>query len=110
MMKKAMAVALVLATTSVFAYDDNPTAQFDATRNMTNQTKITWKAVSNVQAECNKESKRLAGRDFGYAVQACSFWEKENGQDTCTIITGKHTSMHSIGHEMRHCFQGNWHE
>jgi len=109
-MNKAIAIALMLVTTNVFAYEDNPYTKFDTTHNFTNQSNITWRAVDNVQAECNKASTKYAGKNFGYAVLACSFWIKENGQDACVIITGKQTSMHSIGHEMRHCFQGNWHD
>jgi hypothetical protein len=109
-MKKAIVVALMLVTTNVFADNDDPRAWFSTNKNMTTQSTVTWRAVENVQAECNKESKRLAGQSFGYAVLACSFWEKQNGRDVCTIITGKNTTMHSLGHEMRHCFQGNWHD
>jgi hypothetical protein len=108
-MKKLIAVILLLTTTCVFAYDDNPTALFDASQKNTNQSLITWRTVDDVLGECNRENKRLGISTFGYAVLACSFWERKNGQDVCTIITGKQTSMHSIGHEMRHCFQGKWH-
>jgi hypothetical protein len=109
-MKKALAVALMLATTSVFAINDDPYEMFDTSHNMTSQSNITWRVVDNVQAECNRERQRLAGQKFGYAVLACSFWERKSGVDSCTIITGKRTSMHSIGHEVRHCFQGSWHD
>ena len=111
-MKKALLVVLLLASTSVFAIDedDNPTKPFSTSKNMTNQSIVIWRPVSNVQAECEKESRKRGFNGFGYGLQACSFWEKTaKGEDTCTIITVKNPNMHSLGHEMRHCFQGNWH-
>jgi hypothetical protein len=108
-MKHTFTILALLATTSAFAYNDNPMEPFDATYKQTNQSLVTWRTVDNVLEECNKENRRLGINTFGYAVLACSFWDNKNGQDVCTIITGKQPNMHSLGHEMRHCFQGKWH-
>jgi len=27
----------------------------------------------------------------------------------CLIVTPKQATMHNLGHELRHCFQGYWH-
>jgi hypothetical protein len=83
---------------------------FDATHNMTNQVTITWIQVDNVTATCEAESRKRGNGGFGYALEACSFWPRVDGPKVCTIITGKRTDLDTLGHEARHCFQGNWHK
>jgi hypothetical protein len=105
-MKKALAIVLMLIVNLAFASDwQNPDALFDATKKTSSQTIINWVTVDNVQATCESESRKRGNNGFGFAVQACSFWDK----NSCTIITGKNTSIHTLGHETRHCFQGNYH-
>jgi len=77
---------------------------FDAT-NDKETVSITWRAVDNVQKACEVESRKRGNKGFGYAVNACSFWEG----NTCTIITQRRVNMHTLGHETLHCFKGNWH-
>ena len=112
-MKKALAIALMVLTVNAQAQSymqdtswDDPTDKFDATQTMTDKTVVIWKRVDNVQIGWNAESERLGVAKIPYQVKACSFWTK----NTCTIITGKKTTQHSLGHELRHCFQGNWHK
>jgi len=83
----------------------NPESRFDATKLNTNQTTITWRVVYNVQAACEQESRKLGNGGFGYAVDACSFWTG----NACTIITNRKATMHELGHETLHCFQGSFH-
>jgi len=110
-MKKAIVVALMLATTSSFAYYEDPHQEFDMTHNMSNQTTITFRPVKNVQAECEKESRSRGLGGFGFGVEACSLWDRSvSGPDTCTVITATHANFHTIGHEIRHCIQGNFHK
>ena len=85
---------------------DDPFEKFNATNTITSQTLVIWKRVDNVIDGCNAESKRLGVAKIPYKMQACSFWTKS----TCTIITGKNKTQHSLGHELRHCFQGYWHK
>ena len=106
-MKKALVSVSLLVTANSFAYQEDPHEEFLMTRNMTNRTTITFRPVNNVQAACDAESKRLTGQGFGFGVDACSFWNNEGTQ--CTIITGPTANFHTIGHEVRHCIQGNFH-
>ena len=85
-------------------YSD-PSALFNTNKNIVNQSTITWIAVDNLQATCEAESRNRGNKGFGYMLEACSFWVK----DTCTIITKKQTSLHALGHETLHCFQGAFH-
>ena len=82
----------------------DPESRFDATVKREKST-ITWQLTSNVQKTCESESRRRGLGGFNYSVDACSFWEADN----CTIITNSKSTLHEIGHEMRHCFQGNYH-
>ena len=100
---------LMLATAYAMATTEDPHQEFAASKNNTNKSTITWRPVTNVQAACDKESKRLGYGGFGYPVEACSFWEKNALNNECTIISAKTVNFHTIGHEMRHCFQGNFH-
>jgi hypothetical protein len=108
-MKKVMLIAMMLVSTGAFATED-PEANFSVSNNFTNSTKINWVSVDNVQARCEAESRKRKFGGFGYAVEACSFWDKgPNNENVCTIVTGKYTNMHTLGHETRHCFQGSFH-
>ena len=102
---KKLILSLALVTSSVYANWDDPLKPFDASKNIYDTVTVKWLAVSNLQQVCEAESKKRGKGGFGYAVNACSFWEG----NTCTIITSQKPSMHSLGHEVRHCFQGNWH-
>ena len=83
----------------------NPESKFNTSNNSVNHSVVTWRAVDNVQATCNSESLKRGNGGFGYTLEACSFW---NGNQ-CTIITAKKTTIHALGHETLHCFQGSFH-
>ncbi len=109
-MKKILAVFLLaLAPESFAGLESSPYERFDATRKMSETVSITWKTVSNVQEVCSAESSRRGKGKFGYTVDACAFWDKTSKGMTCTIVTKPNPNYWDIGHEMRHCFQGNWH-
>lgn len=105
-MKRVAIFAIAFFVTSAAAENwKDPEAKFSTSKNFTDKSTVTWTVVDNVQKSCEAESRRRGFDGFGYNVDACSFWEG----NTCTIITGRMTSLHDIGHELRHCFQGNYH-
>ena len=109
-MKKALAVILVVTSLNTFADVRDPNwqngeASFKATDNIVNSSNIKWVVVSNINATCDAESKKRGFGGFGFSVDACSFWVDKQ----CTIFTGARTTMHQLGHEVRHCFQGSFH-
>jgi len=107
-MKKIISILMIAVSGIVFAapeYDESPTALFSTSSNKKVTMKINWITTANPQATCNAEAKKRGYQNFGFTVSACGFWL----DDTCTIVTGKDTSMHTVGHEIRHCFQGDWH-
>lgn len=103
--KVAAIVTSLLFVNNVMAFNDDPNRPFSTSDNYTTQSTITWRPVDDVQKACEAESRKRGYKGFGYGVQACSFFDG----NSCTVITGKQTTMHSLGHEVRHCFQGNWH-
>lgn len=106
-----VALLFTLISTSVNAgdeygtYDDNPKKPFDASNHNYETMLITWKAVKDVNKECNKMRVKRGETPFGFSVDACSSWSGR----MCTIITKAKPTMWSVGHEIRHCYEGNWH-
>ena len=104
--KSLLTLICMFASCHSFSEDwKNPEAKFDARKVMTNKSTITWHRVDKVQSICEAESKKRGLGGFGYPVYACSFWDK----NICDIFTSKTPTLHDLGHEMRHCFQGNYH-
>jgi hypothetical protein len=78
-----------------FQYPNN----FIASKMGMHNSHITWRVVEDATAEC----KALGSKT---PALACAFMGKYN----CVIVTNKDTSHEILGHEMRHCFEGNWHD
>jgi hypothetical protein len=106
-MKQLVAIfaIAIFATNSVAQDWKDPYAAFDARKNKFATVTLTWIYVDNPTQSCDKESRRRGLGGFGYGVEACSFWD----DNVCTIITKKRPNGHELGHEVRHCFQGNYH-
>lgn len=114
-MKRLIALMFILISSSVSAekyveFDEDPKAMFNAEKKMTSMSLITWRTVKNPTKACDEERKRNGQGPYGYMVDGCSFWDKTLGVNTCIIITGKKTNLHTMGHEMRHCFAGAYHK
>lgn len=60
-----------------------------------------------VQADPNDTCQRVMGRRTPYQVEACAVFVPTESR--CVIITGPKTNLHTLGHELRHCVQGDWH-
>jgi hypothetical protein len=106
---KKIVLALFL-TQSVIVHaadplDDNPTRLFDATRKNYSTVRVEWRAVDNVREYCSKLNIARGYGPIKYEISACSTQD----DDSCIIVTGKKANMHNLGHELRHCFQGPWH-
>lgn len=98
-------LSLAPASGAVDPHWQNPEAKFAANKNTADSKQITWRYTNNVQKDCEAESHKRKLGGFGYAVNACSFWDR----NSCTIITAPQATMHILGHELRHCFQGSFH-
>lgn len=102
---KTVIIALGLAVSIAHAGTENPDIEFPAVRSQLPTSTITWKVATDVLAVCNKENRKRGFKEFTEAIEACSFW---NGS-FCLVYTKPKTTLHIIGHEMRHCFQQQWH-
>ena len=74
--------------------------QFEAKPNLPEKN-IRWIVVEDISSLCQNKMPQLGSK----RVLACS----EYNNKACTIYTGKVTDMAQIGHELRHCFEGQWH-
>ena len=108
-MKNTIAILVIafFATNTMAENWQNPDAKFDARKKMSETIKLTWRTVDNVQKACEAESRSRGNKGFGYSIEACSFWNWEGTE--CVIITRNKATLHDLGHELRHCFQGNYH-
>lgn len=110
-MNKIIFFVLLSISFNVIAFDDNPYTIFDASKNFTEKSIVVWKVVNNASETCQQESKKRGFGGWPYKVYACTFWNENNGNPSaCTIYTDRYTNMHQIGHELRHCFQGQYHD
>ena len=57
---------------------------------------LTWDVVEEEQVS----------EKCGFNATACAKWRGNK----CTIITPRETTMETLGHEVRHCFEGHWHD
>jgi len=103
-------VLLFVVTTAQaqWTFDNSPYRKFNAAKNTAETVTITWRYVEakHIQAACEAESRRIGNNGYAYAVEACTFMLP----DRCTIITSRVVDMRLMGHEMLHCFQGDWHD
>ena len=106
-MKKIALIGLLICSNLAYASWKDPEAPFSTKDNEHETMTITWKPVDNVQQVCQTEYKRRGFGAFNYKVDACAFWNFSN--KTCVVYTKKNPTLHDLGHEVRHCYQGNYH-
>ncbi len=75
---------------------------FKPRRNMPAKS-ITWRVSADPTAECKKHFPAKISYQ-GY-VAGCAGWT----DNACVVITGSTTTHQILGHEIRHCFEGNFH-
>ena len=69
-------------------------------------TTIHWRKVPNVNEYCQRmlPNKKLKQNEV---FAGCAVWSKV--EPKCTIITGYTDNLQVIGHELKHCFAGEFH-
>ena len=91
-----------------WSFDNSGTRVFDMSKNSTKKTTIELKYVESkdIQKTCDTLSRNYGNKGYSYGVLACTFfWDNK-----CVVVVPQMVDMRTIGHEMMHCFQGNWHE
>jgi hypothetical protein len=72
-----------------------------------NDVKVRWEVRENVAEVCGRAAKITAAQAWMTPPLACAMWNVASKE--CVIITGKKVSHVELGHELRHCFEGNFH-
>lgn len=105
-MGKLALVSLAMALTgctSVYLTEGDErfiSTQVAQSRYKASSTNITFVTLDHVVPFCSK----VTGKR--HAV-ACAVWSLDHSK--CTIYTAKNTDSAIVGHEIRHCFEGNFH-
>lgn len=75
---------------------------------------VVWNRVDDAQATCQS----VAGRKEIFAIRGCSKWGDTDkaGRRSCQIYAPEPKNERdtqafaTLGHELMHCFEGNWHD
>ena len=112
MKKMSLVIAIILAISGCSAQPVNPVKAWEYNAEHINtpnpQTRvrtITWRQVSDqeLQQICDKSTNGRFGKN---RIVGCAVWRG----DQCTVITGINTSTSNLGHEIRHCYDYNFHD
>lgn len=105
-MKTVMFLISVLIPSLCYSeLEKSPTQLYKMNKLITTNSKVTLVVVDDVKKGCNAESNKRGLGGFKIELDACSFFNKTE----CTIVIGKNTNNDILGHEIRHCFQGEFH-
>lgn len=107
---KPVLFATLFLTAFTSVAEESPYNKFSAKTNFTNRTTVEWVQVDGVRVGCDNESRKRGLPGYPNEVEACSFWYNSLFGNTCIIITPRTVSYWTIGHELRHCFQGRFHK
>jgi len=72
-----------------------------------NDVKVRWEVRENVTEVCGRATQLSPTQAWMTPPLACAMWNVASKE--CVIITGKKVSHVELGHELRHCFEGNFH-
>jgi hypothetical protein len=72
-----------------------------------NDVKVRWEVRENVSEVCSRAAQLSPTQAWMTPPLACAMWNVASKE--CVIITGKQVSHLELGHELRHCFEGNFH-
>lgn len=76
-------------------------------KRMMNAVKMRWEVRDDVAAYCAGATGMGKERAYTTPPLACAIWSVAAKE--CTIVTAKVTTHLALGHEMRHCFEGHFH-
>lgn len=83
---------------------------FSARTRYAEEMMVNWQPVQDINATCSEERKKRGRPPYGKKVLACTFWEHSDNGGECHVFTSMDTTVETLGHEVRHCFQGHFHE
>lgn len=63
--------------------------------------RVEWIVVDDIDAACRGFQPLMEGRRY----VGCTHYNNTS----CRVYTGRTTTLSILGHEIRHCFEGQWH-
>lgn len=66
--------------------------------------------AGNVEIACNQLNQKVGGKHYRKFGLGCAYRSISENPIMCVIIVGKKTEEKILGHEMRHCLIGPFHE
>ena len=111
----ALLLATLVSSKANAILEDDAYSFYSTSKNQVSEVTIQWITVKDIQKSCEAESRKRGNNGFSYALDACSFWDDKKDwsgktKRTCQIYTAKKTNNDTVGHEVRHCYQGEYHK
>jgi hypothetical protein len=112
-MQKIISILLplsILACSST-PQDPNPPRSYIGPVNPYNNRSVTihWRKVTSPDQYCRQVNRGMSQRHPAdkEIFLGCAHWNTTKSE--CTIVTGLKDNLDTIGHEVKHCFDGDWH-
>lgn len=64
----------------------------------------------DINLACNEANKKAGRGNFRDFTIGCAYWSLNKEPRVCLILLSKHTNNDILGHELRHCLVGSFHE
>ena len=108
-----LAAGLVLALTGCASVQPSiPLTELDSftakpeSQRVLNRVRVRWEVRDDVAQVCSQKA-NVGTQSVMAAPIACAVWNVPAQE--CVIITGKQVAHVTLGHELRHCFEGHFH-
>ncbi len=85
---------------------DSFTAKPESQR-VLNRVRVRWEVRDDVSQVCGQKTGMTAAQTVMASPIACAVWNVPTQE--CVIITGRQVNHVTLGHELRHCFEGKFH-
>lgn len=112
--KLLLAAAVVSLTGCAAMQHSIPVSELDSftpipeSQRVLNKVRVRWEVRDDVSEVCMKKVGTVGGAQKVLAKPiACAVWHVPTQE--CVIYTGKRVAHVTLGHELRHCFEGHFH-
>lgn len=102
-MIKTLIFAIIMSAIFPALAEDDHNVNFTAQKLEYEEMRITWETTNDVVTACNT---MMYKKKFNPNVIACA----QRSGIVCRVITKPDLNLAILGHEIRHCYEGAWHE
>jgi hypothetical protein len=96
-------LVILSALLSLQACATDYNVDFKAQKKEYEEMRITWVTAENIQEACYT---MMYKKKYNPNIVACA----QRSGIVCTIITKPDLNLAILGHEIRHCYEGAWHD